>query len=207
MNTTYTTKTDRKTKLLYALLAGAIFGLTSCDGGGGGDGGGGSSSAALSETIDGATNDPVIPATNTGADTAMEAEYAEQLHFKVNDYRAGLGLSGLERMGELDSLAAQHNLYMAEQARASGSSNILISHDNSQSRANAVFAQGYTKYGENVAANRGYATDVVTDNFVLRWVNSEGHRENLERDFTHTGIDVYVDPNNNTIYATQVFAK
>jgi uncharacterized protein YkwD len=206
MNTTYTTKTDRKTKLLYALLAGAVFGLTSCDGGGGG-GGDGSSSAALSESIDGATNEPVTPATDTGADTALEAEYAEQVHFKVNDYRAGVGLSDLERMGELNALAAQHNLYMAEQARASGSSQILISHDNSQSRGNAVFAQGYTKYGENVAANRGYAADVVTDNFVLRWVNSEGHRLNLERDFTHTGIDVYVDPRNNTIYATQVFAK
>ena len=207
MNATYqTTKTDRKTTLLYTLLAGAVFGLTSCDGGGG-DGGGGGSSAALSESIDGATNAPVVPATDTGADTALESAYTEQVHFKINDYRAGLGLSDLERMGELDSLAAQHNLYMAEQARASGSSQILISHDNSQSRGNAVFAQGYTKYGENVAANRGYAREAVTDNFVLRWVNSEGHRKNLERDFTHTGVDVYVDPRDNTIYATQVFAK
>lgn len=209
MNATYkTTKTDTKTKLLYTLLAGAVFGLTSCDGGGGGgDSGGGSSSASLSETIDGATSETVVGATDTGADTALESAYAEQVAYKINDYRAGLGLSDLERMGELDALAAQHNQYMAEQARASGSSQILISHDNSQSRGNAVFAQGYTKYGENVAANRGYASDAVTDNFVLRWVSSEGHRENLERDFTHTGIDVYVDPSNNTIYATQVFAK
>lgn len=220
MNATYrTTKTDRKAKLLYTLLAGAVFGLTSCDGGGGGGDGGGTASAALSATsaasasADGVITAPNVssssntPATDTGADTALEASYAAQVHNKINDYRAGLGLSDFERVLELDALAAQHNQYMAEQAAASGSSQILISHDNSQSRGNAVFAQGYTKYGENVAANRGYASDVVTDNFVLRWVNSDGHRENLERDFTHAGIDVYVDSRDNTIYVTQVYAK
>jgi uncharacterized protein YkwD len=200
LNATYTT-TDRKTPLLCTLLAGIVFGLTNCAGGGGGD------SVTLDESLGRTASESVTQATDTGADPALEAEYAAQIQSKINNYRAGVGLSHLKRLREFDSLAAQHNQYMAEQAAASGSSNILISHDNSQSRANAVFAQGFTKFGENVAANRGHTADVLTDNFVLRWIKSTGHRENIEGDFTQTGIDVHVDTRNNTIYATQVFAQ
>jgi len=133
-----------KTQLLHALLAGAVFGLTSC--------GGSVGAVKLPESFDRATSESVTQSTDTGANPALEARYAAQIQSKINHYRAGLGLSDFERMRRLDSLAAKHNQYMAKQAAASGSSNILISHDHSQSRANAVFGQGFTKFGENVAA-------------------------------------------------------
>ena len=118
-----------------------------------------------------------------------------------------MGLNALESDSRLISLGQQHNSAMAQQAKSSGSSDIQISHDNFSDRAEEAFTFGYNLVGENVGGIRGYAQEDVSDAFVNGWNNSPGHRENIVGDYSHTGIAVYVDPEDGTVYATQLFGR
>ncbi len=141
----------------------------------------------------------------SGAVSANQNLYEAQVFTRINTERNSNSLSPLTRSSQLDALAASHNIYMRQQAPAN-STPIQISHDNAQSRANAAFGFGFTRFGENVAGIRGYAASDVSVTFVNNWIGSPGHFQNITGDFTHTGIDVLVAADG-TIYATQLFAK
>lgn len=150
--------------------------------------------------------------TNTGTDTsaavaANQTTYADGIFVGINSRRnSNGGLTALIRDNNLNAIAAAHNIYMRNQAPANANP-IRINHDNIQTRGNQAFALGYTRFGENVAGIRNYPAAQVVNTFVTGWINSPGHFQNIVGDFTHTGIDVLVDPRDGTIYATQVFAK
>ena len=188
------------------ILAG-VLGLVSCDSGGDSNSQNANQTVTPPNNLTNASTNNTTNPTNSGANAALIATYQAELFAKINAERTSASLVALIDDPRLTALGDNHNLYMAQQAQASGSSAIQINHDNFQDRANTAFTYGYNFVGENVGALRGFPQSQVTDTLVTGWNNSPGHRANIVGDFTHTGISVYIDPTDNTIYATQIFAR
>ena len=127
---------------------------------------------------------------NTIAYTAMETEVLKE----VNDYRLSIGLNSLSKVDEVTYQADDHTVYM--------SSNEVVNHDNFNVRySNLVSDVGAKSVAENVAFGYNSAEAVVK-----AWIKSEGHRENIEGDFTHFGIAIDKDKNGKN-YFTNIFIR
>lgn len=118
----------------------------------------------------------------------------EEILELVNEHRQTIGMSSLSRNIIADSLAIAHTNYMISQRK--------ISHDNFDER----FEQMQLKLnarsaGENVASGYPTAETVMTG-----WLNSAGHRANIEGDFTHIGIAA-IKNSQGTYYYTQLFYR
>lgn len=112
----------------------------------------------------------------------------------VNDYRKSKGLTVLKKVDGITFLAADHNDYMIE--------NKNVSHDNFSYRyTTLVNTIGAKSVSENIAY--GYRTSEAV---IKAWINSEGHRNNLEGNFTHFGISVSQDEDGKN-YFTNIFAR
>ena len=75
-----------------------------------------------------------------------------------------------------------------------------MNHDGFTERASNIFSKfGGSSAAENVAYGQTSAKQVVTD-----WLNSPGHRTNIEGDFVYTGISV-VKNSKGVNYFTQIF--
>jgi uncharacterized protein YkwD len=113
----------------------------------------------------------------------------------VNEDRKQLGLTVLEINAMESSLAAQHSLDMA-------SGKVKFGHDGFNARAKAIQkALGSVEIGENVAEGPMSAREVVDG-----WLQSPGHKKNIEGNFTHTGIG-YATGKKGNIYFTQIFSR
>jgi uncharacterized protein YkwD len=123
--------------------------------------------------------------------TAIEQAVFEQ----INAHRQAQGLDPLGHQSVIATQSRQHSEAMAQNRR--------LSHDGFQSRVGAI-AQTltYRGAGENVASNQGY-TDPATQ-AVQGWLNSPGHRQNIEGNFDATGIGV-AQAADGTYYLTQIF--
>lgn len=127
---------------------------------------------------------------NTFAYTAIESEILDG----VNKYRQSIGLNALAKVDEVTLQADHHTVYM--------STNEVVNHDNFNVRySNLVTGVGAKSVAENVAF--GYNS---ADAVVKAWIASEGHRENIEGEFTHFGIAVDKDKNGKN-YFTNIFIK
>ncbi|AXT19106.1 CAP domain-containing protein [Flavobacteriaceae bacterium AU392] len=118
----------------------------------------------------------------------------EEILELVNEHRQTIGMSSLSRNTVADSLAIVHTNYMISERK--------ISHDNFDER----FEQMQLKLnarsaGENVAFGYPTAETVMTG-----WLNSTGHRANIEGDFTHIGIAA-IKNSQGTYYYTQLFYR
>ena len=183
--------------------------LISCDGGGSG------SPSDIGETIDKIIvklpDDPSQAADASGKEddgsvTAnLEEQYASIIFAGINQARAERGLPLLTRDNLVDSLCADHCVYMIGSAVPNGPLN--LNHDNAQSRADVMFNVGYKSFGENTGAIRGYRSDQVATEFVNGWINSSKHSAILFGDYTHSGIAIRVNSADNGIFATQIFGK
>ncbi len=130
-----------------------------------------------------------------GLTKAFEAEIFE----KINSIRTSNGKSALILDTAISDIALPHGLYMARKS--------VISHDKSAGRFNEILGLEYTSCAENVAYVKGYADSLVTNTLVSNWKASKGHFKNIIGDFTHTGVNIFIDPATNRVYATQLFAK
>lgn len=122
---------------------------------------------------------------------SMGLETLEQ----INAYRKSLNKTALEWDDEIYQIALEHTNYMVDKEK--------ISHDNFNERSQRLFKLNYTSVGENVAWNN-YPDPVSTA--VTGWINSDGHRANIEGDFNRTAIAVVVKDGQG-YYFTQIFAK
>ncbi len=112
----------------------------------------------------------------------------------VNEYRKSQGLSVLSKVDEVTFQAEDHNEYMVK--------NKVVSHDNFPVRyANLVNGIGAKAVSENIAF--GYRTAGAA---VKAWINSDGHRKNLEGNYTHFGISVSQDEEGRNYY-TNIFVR
>lgn len=112
----------------------------------------------------------------------------------VNAHRVNLGKTVLIKNELATQLANDHSEYMINQNE--------ISHDNSDERGlRLINEEQANKVGENVAYRYKNAEEVME-----AWLNSSGHKKNIEADYTHIGISA-VKNNDGIYYFTQVFFR
>ena len=112
----------------------------------------------------------------------------------INDHRLSLGLNPLIDMPVVKSVAYSHTDYMVD--------NNVVSHDNFFARSNYLKSNaGAKKVSENVAY--GYSS---AESVVKAWIRSEGHKANIEGDYTN--FDVSAERNQDgRYYYTNIFIK
>lgn len=112
----------------------------------------------------------------------------------VNQHRDSLSLGALMMNNIIFIECRQHSTDMANTDS--------MNHIGSDDRKNNIFSKfGGTGFGENVAYGYSSAQLVVT-----AWLNSPGHKANIEGDFNYTGISV-VKNSKGVNYFTQIFIK
>lgn len=112
----------------------------------------------------------------------------------VNEYRKNNGLSILKRVDDITFQADDHTSYMISKK--------AVNHDNFAQRYEALVNDiGARSVSENIGY--GYRT---AEAVVAAWIKSEGHKKNIEGDFTHFGISVDQD-NDGKNYFTNIFVK
>ncbi|WP_425075580.1 CAP domain-containing protein [Psychroserpens sp. S379A] len=112
----------------------------------------------------------------------------------INAHRINLGLNALNNHNTIKAVAYTHTDYMVEVDN--------VSHDNFFQRKNSLEQNASaTRVSENVAYAFSSAQSVVN-----AWLNSEGHRANIEGDFTD--FDVSAEQNSQgKWYFTNIFIK
>ncbi|HLA54938.1 MAG TPA: CAP domain-containing protein [Flavobacterium sp.] len=137
-------------------------------------------------------------ATDTSADLALPYTYNPtelKLVTLINNYRTSIGLNELQPINYVSIKSEEHNEYMI--------ANNVVNHAYFQERSeNIIHVLNAEKVGENVAYN--YATPEAAFN---AWLNSPGHKANIEGDYTSFGISVTENPDNGKKYFTNIFVK
>lgn len=113
----------------------------------------------------------------------------------INNHRATLQLAPLVFYAAIQAASHQHSNNMAQ-------GSIAFGHDGFAVRANELIQllKG-TAASENVAMGQQSANEVVQS-----WLNSEGHRKNIEGDYNLTGIAVVKSASGENLF-TQIFIK
>ena len=113
----------------------------------------------------------------------------------INEYRVANGLNALQIVNHISFKSEEHNEYMIEKN--------VVNHDYFEARSNNIIqVLGADKVGENIAYN------FSTPNSALHaWLNSPGHKANLEGDYTHFGISITINPTTGKKYYTNMFMK
>ncbi len=126
----------------------------------------------------------------------VQVEYSEielEILDLVNDYRMLKGLTSLEKMNVISSVAESHTSYMAETG--------IVSHDNFSERHQELVNRADAKnVGENVGFGFSSANGVVD-----AWIRSDAHRAIIEKaNYTHFGISTEQNTEGRN-YFTQIF--
>jgi len=112
----------------------------------------------------------------------------------INNHRISIGLNVLRDMSTIKAQAYGHTDYMVDMNE--------VSHDNFyQRKQNLVSSAGATKVGENVAYAYSSSESVVN-----AWLNSDGHRDVIEGDYTDFDVSAEKDANGKW-YFTNIFIK
>ena len=140
--------------------------------------------------IVGCEDDSVTTDNQSGTPSnSVEAE----VHRLVNLHRTGMGLPALEWNEIIANECRQHSQEMANAH--------TINHDGFNERIRKIgetISWGWA--GENVAYN--YSAESV----VTAWLNSPGHKSNIESNSNLTGVGVAFDEDS-VIYFTQIFIR
>jgi uncharacterized protein YkwD len=113
----------------------------------------------------------------------------------INDYRVSVGLNKLEKINHISFKSEEHDDYMI--------ANNVVNHNDFVARSeNIINVLGAKTVGENIAYNYNSPQSVVT-----AWLNSPGHKENIEGNFTHFGISIRSNTTTGKLYYTNIFAK
>ncbi|HEU4789237.1 MAG TPA: CAP domain-containing protein [Flavobacterium sp.] len=113
----------------------------------------------------------------------------------INNYRVSIGLNALEKINHVSYKSEEHDEYMI--------ANNVVNHDDFVARSeNIIKALGALRVSENVAYNYSTAQGAFD-----AWMNSPGHRLNIEGDFTHFGLSIRENPVNGRKYYTNIFVK
>jgi len=135
-----------------------------------------------------------------GEDPVAAASPASQEKLKaeilalINDYRNEKNLQPLRAVGFIETVAEKHSRNMA-------SGRVRFGHDGFDDRyaETSKGIKGMQGMAENVAYGKLSAQRVVD-----LWLNSTGHRKNIEGKYTHTGIGIAVN-DKGQLYFTQLF--
>ena len=113
----------------------------------------------------------------------------------INNYRVSIGLNALERINYISHKSEEHAQYMI--------ANNIVNHNDFEARSsNIMKVLGAKIVTENIAFNFNSAKGVFD-----AWLNSEGHKQNIEGNFTHFGISIRENPANGKKYYTNIFIR
>ena len=112
----------------------------------------------------------------------------------INSYRESQGLNSLTYMSTIKAVAFSHTDYMIR--------NNEVSHANFFKRKESLEKNAGAK---SVSENVAFAFR-TPESVVNAWINSDGHRETIEGDFTHFDISMEQDDNGRWFY-TNIFIK
>jgi uncharacterized protein YkwD len=113
----------------------------------------------------------------------------------INNYRVSIGLNALEKVSYASHKSEEHDHYMI--------ANNVVNHNDFVARSeNIMKVLGAKSVSENIAYNYNSAKGAFD-----AWLNSEGHRENIEGNYTHFGISIRENPTNGKKYYTNIFVK
>lgn len=152
-------------------------------------------------TITIATDSPIIssPASTqtTSTSPAVWSDVERETFDLIQDHRQSLGLTRMQWSNAVAEAARQHSADMA-------AGRVPFSHDGFEARTDRIRASlAISGAAENVAYNQGY--DQPAASAVEGWLESDGHRRNIENGrYTHTGIGI-VKTSDDTYYFTQMF--
>jgi uncharacterized protein YkwD len=116
--------------------------------------------------------------------------------YYINQYRASIGLSELQLINSASEQATKHSIEMANRSTPFGHDGFDERIDNITKKLGFVHASA-----ENVAYGKLTAKEVVN-----LWLNSPGHKTNIEGNYALTGIGVAKDENGLVFY-TQIFLR
>jgi uncharacterized protein YkwD len=118
-----------------------------------------------------------------------------QLADLINEHRVSLGLNPLQLINHVSYKSEEHNAYMIERK--------VVNHDLFPQRStNIIEVLGAVKVNENVAYNF-----VSSSSALNAWLNSPGHKANIEGNFTNFGISIRKDETTGKKYYTNIFVK
>lgn len=115
---------------------------------------------------------------------------------KINSYRIQHGLHALKMNEQISQEAQEHSHEMAENI-------IPFGHDGFDVRVHRLFKIFDHTHG--IAENVAY-TDADVKGVVQQWLQSSGHRSNIEGNYSLTGIGIAYDKNGRA-YVTQIFLR
>ena len=125
------------------------------------------------------------------------AQIEREVLSRVNRYRKSEGLPALAADARIAEIAREHSRAMAAGRTGFG-------HGGFKGRTQAVASRvPYRRVAENVARNSRDPREIPAV-VVERWVDSRGHRKNIEGPFAVTGIGAALGPDG-SVYLTQLF--
>lgn len=152
----------------------------------------------LSCSSDSDSDEQVLRQTTNSTELVENYDYDDselRLVNLINEHRQSLNLPVLQPINHISYKSQEHNVYMIDHN--------VVNHDYFEERSqNLIQVLGAVRVSENVAYN--YNTPEAAVN---AWLNSPGHKSNIEGDFTHFGISVSVDPQTGRKYYTNMFIK
>lgn len=159
--------------------------------------GGGSTGTTTGGTTGGSTTGTTTGGSTTGGTTTPTQTWTEEFMDLINDHRQSIGLRALIHDPGMEKIAQTHSQNMANGTVAFGHTGFSTR----CSQARAVLGGG-NLCAENVAY--GQKTPQAAFN---SWMNSSGHRANIEQSrVTHTGFG-YAKNASGTVYWTQIFLE
>lgn len=143
-----------------------------------------------------ATKSPSGAPTTNNSTSPTSSKFADDILENVNQYRHTKGLKPLVMNNVISAEARKHSEDMANDRMAFG-------HDGFDARIQRISSQlgAARQSAENVALG-----DLSAQQVVSNWINSPGHRQNIEGNFTLTGIGVAKNKKGVT-YFTQIFIR
>jgi len=128
--------------------------------------------------------------------TEMPADITKSILDYVNEYRHSKGLSLLQSLDIASKQAYIHSKEMANRETGFGHEGFDQRMQNIKQNIGWITASA-----ENVAYGQLSAKEVVKG-----WLNSPGHKKNIEGNYSFTGIGVYKD-RKGIIFFTQIFLR
>ncbi|MFT5737891.1 MAG: hypothetical protein ACJAU2_000977 [Maribacter sp.] len=126
--------------------------------------------------------------------TATHSDMESEIFEIINNYRVRLNLNALEFDGVSYYFAKKHSKHMISEGNTS--------HDNFAKRAKQISMNtGATFVAENVAKDYDTAVEAFE-----AWLESDGHRLNIEGDYTHSAISIKENEEGD-LYFTQLFLR
>jgi uncharacterized protein YkwD len=138
-----------------------------------------------------------VNASGSTEETVVAADNMESSILRyINQHRRQLGKPALQLQSIASQEATRHSRDMAKRKTGFGHEGFAQRMDVIKKTAGWISASA-----ENVAYGKLSAQEVVKG-----WLNSPGHKKNIEGDYTFTGIGVYKDAKG-IIFFTQIFYR